>query len=414
MSEKLFESDFPTVSSKEWMDKIVKDLRGIPFDKLNWHIDDTTLIDPYYTIDRDHEFDSPIHNSILNQIENPSWNIIQDLSGASASEIEKSRLSDVSIIELQESDNLSNNEDIYCFTKSKQSLESIRSKYNKIIILTNPINTWISGESKDLDLQLVNEQAASIHLSSSAFHNAGADDFTEIAMALSSLNEYLHHLRENDSSSKKIILNLTCGINFYSGVAKLRAIRILVDQLLSNYNFKDLSITINANTSSYYNSHKDQYTNLLRHTTMALSAVMGGADGVNVVPFEKPSALAYRMARNIQHLIKEEAYMDKVEDMTAGSYFFEELTLTFIDKAWSKFLKLEDEGGFIKSMKSGHIKNMLETQHKQRVEIYKSKEATMIGVNKYNMDEENDSISSKSTVNTSPWVLPAYILSKDI
>lgn len=414
MSNTLFESDFPALSSKDWMDKIVKDLKGIPISKLIWKLDNNTIIDPYYTIERDRDLDAPIHNSILGQLKNSSWNIIQDLSGAGPNEIEKAKASNISIIELHESDELFNDSTVYCFVTSKQSLESIKSKYNNINILINPIDFWMLGKSKELDLHLTKENPSTIHLSSSVFHNAGADEFTELSLTLAALNEYLHYLKENSIDSKNIILNISCGINFYTSIAKLRAFRILVDQLLTNYDFTNLSFTFNASTSSYYNAHKDQYTNLLRHTTMALSAVIGGADGVNVLPFEEESSLSYRMARNIQHLIKEESYMDKVEDMMAGSYFFEELTMTFMDKSWNQFLKIEDKGGLISCMRSGYIKSILEEQHNTRVEKYRSDQATMIGVNKYTIDDVESSKSTKKSENTPDWVLPSHTLSKDI
>ena len=98
MSEALFESDFAEVSSKEWIDKIIKDLRGTPYDKLIWHLDDHTQIDPYYTIERDHSLDATIHQTILNQLQGKGWNIIQSLSGSSSDEIQKALEKAVDVI----------------------------------------------------------------------------------------------------------------------------------------------------------------------------------------------------------------------------------------------------------------------------------------------------------------------------
>lgn len=418
MSEALFESDFDRISNIQWMDKIVKDLKGGSFEKLNWNLDEHTLIEPFYTIERNKDFDTPIHQEIISKIVNPSWKIIQNINAASSEEYEKALDSGVDVIQVNEKQFLLNKPSFRCSVSSKQSLKSIKSKYSKIRLVTNPINHWVNGDSPKLNLELLNEKGIEIGVSGLAFHNAGADDFLESALILSSLNEYLHYLKSSDPKSlenRKISIEIAIGINFYLGIAKIRAIRILMSQLLKEYALKNLSISINAVTSPYYNSHKDRYTNLLRHTTMGLAAVIGNVDGLIITPFEKENPFSNRLARNIQHLLKEESYMDKVMDMMSGSYFMEELTLTFIDKTWNEFLRIEEEGGFINNMRNGSIKVQINKQHSDRLAKINSEKRTMIGVNKYQIeneeivDNEADKPASKE-----PWVLDPITLSKEI
>ena len=97
MDKSLFKADFPEVSSREWMDKIVKDLRGKSLDSLQWKIDDSTIMEPYYTIHRNKEYDDPIHQTIIEQLRYNSWNIIQDLQGKNQEEIKKALTSDTTI-----------------------------------------------------------------------------------------------------------------------------------------------------------------------------------------------------------------------------------------------------------------------------------------------------------------------------
>lgn len=415
MDKSLFKADFPEVSSREWMDKIVKDLRGKSLDSLQWKIDDSTIMEPYYTIHRNKEYDDPIHQTIIEQLRYNSWNIIQDLRDKNQEEVKKALTSDTTIIQLNAEDQIVNDAAIQCFIKDKSSLDSIKSKFNNINYLCSPLNDWINGVNAILDFSLLSENDLSIHLSSAAFHDAGADDFEEIGLLLASLNEYLHELNENNIRSKNIQVELCTGINFYSSIAKIRATRILIDQLLHLYPKLDISITLNAATSAYYTSHKDKHNNLLRHTTMALSAVIAGVDGLLVHPFEESNSFSLRMARNIQHILKEESYMDKVDDMMAGSYFFEELSIVFMDKAWNAFRKLEDEGGLIVNMRNGSVKKTLENQHSKRVSEYKDGTRTMIGINKYLPSEnEQGSIDQTHLNSNSPWVLPTLTLSKFI
>ncbi len=414
MSSSLFESEFDAVTNQEWMDKIVKDLKGASYEKLNWNLDANTIIHPFYTQERNKEFDTTIHQEIVSQLKANSWLIIQDLKGAPKDEIEKALASDVSIIQRSEKDELLNKSSISCEITSKESLQSIRSKYLDIKLYTDPIKNWIEGNTQYVDLDLLLENDLNLSISSSPFHNAGADDILELALLLSSLNEYLHHLRSHEKTPKEINIEVAIGINFYSGVAKLRSLRILLKKLLDAYQLNGVKINIIASTSSYYNSHCDQHTNLLRHTTMGLSAVLGACDGLKISPFDNGSSLSYRMARNIQHLLKEEAYIDKVQDMMAGSYFIEELTLTFIDKVWESFREMEDREGLLKGLKSGEIKEVLNQQHQQRVKGYNAEENTMIGVNKFGLADENVTKKTKVSEDDRPWVLPSITLSTTI
>lgn len=415
MSIPLFKSEFPDVSSMEWMDKIVHDLKGKPYDNLSWKIDDSTTIDPYYTIERSSELDEKIHAEILSQLKKSSWNIIQNLAGQPKEEIKKALDSDVSIIQVNQYDNLENRPEIQCKLYAKDKLKDIISKYPLINVLNDPISSWISGKTSDLDLTLITEKNVRIVVSSVPFHEAGAGDFEEMALLLSALNEYLHFLNKSNAKSKELIIELSTGINFYSSIAKIRACRILINQLLNHYPELSLSFTLQVSTSNYYNSHIDEHTNLLRHTTMALSAAIAGTDGIRVEPFMKTNSLSLRMARNIQHLLKEESYMDKVADMMAGSYFMEELTLVFTDKIWNAFRSIEDDGGLIANLKSGKIKEKLAIQHSKRVKKYQDKEKTMIGVNKYTSDSKEIENSLKNDeAEDKPWILPSLTLSKYI
>ncbi len=69
---------------------------------------------------------------------------------------------------------------------------------------------------------------------------------------------------------------------------------------------------------------------MLRATTEAMSAAIGGCEVINVSPydsiFKTSDSFSLRIARNIQLLMKHESYIDKVVDPAAGSYYLESLT----------------------------------------------------------------------------------------
>ncbi len=115
-------------------------------------------------------------------------------------------------------------------------------------------------------------------------------------------------------------------------LAKLRAIRILFAQLLKKHGgSEDTSCFIHAITKLSKTEEKD-YTNMLRVTTRAMSAVLGGCDSLEVVPFDgEESDFSLRIARNVQLILQGESYLDKIVDPAAGSYYVETLTTKIVE-----------------------------------------------------------------------------------
>ena len=85
------------------------------------------------------------------------------------------------------------------------------------------------------------------------------------------------------------------------------------------------------------------YTNMIRATTMAMSAALGGARRITVAPCDtgrlhlsqQSPAFARRIARNVQHLLKMESGIAVLNDPASGSYYIENLTVMLAEKAWS-------------------------------------------------------------------------------
>ncbi|WP_449272059.1 methylmalonyl-CoA mutase family protein [Hymenobacter humi] len=112
------------------------------------------------------------------------------------------------------------------------------------------------------------------------------------------------------------------------------------------------NLRIHAQTASWTQTTLDSHTNLLRHTTEAMSAVLGGADTVSVAPFDAlyavPNDFSARLARNLSVLLREESALGGVQDPAAGSYFVETLTDQLAREAWGLFQRMEEAGGLPK------------------------------------------------------------------
>ncbi|MDZ4797022.1 MAG: methylmalonyl-CoA mutase family protein [Bryobacteraceae bacterium] len=123
-------------------------------------------------------------------------------------------------------------------------------------------------------------------------------------------------LRKRASGVGSIGFVLSVGSNFFFEIAKLRAARILWAEATGE------PVWIEARTSLSNKSIYAPYTNLLRTTTEAMSARIGGADALQVVAF----GFTERLARNVDRIIAEEAHLNDTLDPAAGAYYVEVLT----------------------------------------------------------------------------------------
>ena len=269
----------------------------------------------------------------------------------------------------------------------------------RLIFLNDPIgsNTEIYAPQP--------HQAGQVFYKVNAYgiHQSGGNATEEIAFALSMGHEYIHRLMESgfsiDEASAMIRFYFGIGSKYFVESTKFRVFRKLWANVIEAYSPEENcshACYIYAQTGFVNKSLKDPYTNLLRQTTEAMSAVLGGVNELIVRPYDefaqrKESELSNRMALNISNILKEESYMDKVIDPLGGSFSIESLTLEMEENAWKLFQRIENIGSFTTSNKNDTlIKSVAETAQK-RIEAIQSSERILIGVNKYpNPDEKEN------------------------
>jgi methylmalonyl-CoA mutase len=161
----------------------------------------------------------------------------------------------------------------------------------------------------------------------------------ELFQALKSGEMYLNKLTDKGLDIKTVNAALTfrfqMGVSYFVEIAKLRAFKILWGNVLAAYDCPPMPSVIFASTTDK-TFVADPHTNKIRSTTQAMSAVIGGATQLTLQPTED-SDFGRRIARNVQHLMTMESYLDKVVDPSAGSYYIETLTNTIAEAVWEKF-----------------------------------------------------------------------------
>jgi methylmalonyl-CoA mutase len=76
---------------------------------------------------------------------------------------------------------------------------------------------------------------------------------------------------------------------------------------------------------------------MLKSTTTAMSAILGGCNVITIMPEEDEGSFKSRVARNVLTILREESYLNLTADATVGSYYLENLIEQISISAWKKF-----------------------------------------------------------------------------
>jgi methylmalonyl-CoA mutase len=216
-------------------------------------------------------------------------------------------------------------------------------------------------------------------------HEAGAHSIQELGYAIAAGVERLAALtatKSVDAAAQEIEFVMAVGPSYFIEIAKLRAARLLWAQAVAAFEPKDVEaccMRLNVRTPRRNKSVYDRHTNLLRATTEALAAVVGGCDQLTVEPF----GFDPHLAMNIQRILREEAHIHAVADPAGGSYYIEALTDSIAREAWKLFQQVEAEGGYARALESGAIGKALAVTRAARDKAISARRRTLVGVNNY-------------------------------
>jgi methylmalonyl-CoA mutase len=205
------------------------------------------------------------------------------------------------------------------------------------------------------------------------FHEAGATAIQELGWAMSWAVDLLA-----GNAAAPLVLVFATGSNYFFEIAKLRAARALLRQVTAAFPSPP-AVRLHALTALSNKCLYDPYTNLLRATTEALAAALGGADAITV----RPARFSDHLARSVHRILKEESHIGAVADAAAGSYYVEWLSGEFASRAWRLFQSVEAQGGYRALLEAGVIASELAAQQEARKKAVASRRRILVGVNNY-------------------------------
>lgn len=242
------------------------------------------------------------------------------------------------------------------------------------------------------------------------FGNAGATIAEELAFTLAAGHEYIANFMLNgvdiDTAAHALRFSMGVSSNYFMEIAKLRAARMLWATIMRQYKPErscSEKMRIHAVSSKWNMTVYDPYVNMLRGTTEAMSAAIGGVYSMEVLPFdttyEPATEFSSRIARNVQLLLKHESHFDNVVDPSGGSYYIETLTEKIAEQAWEIFKEIEEMGGYIKAFHAGYIQKRLNESAAQKNLDVSTRKIVLLGTNQYpNFNEVADDAVTKDTV----------------
>lgn len=226
------------------------------------------------------------------------------------------------------------------------------------------------------------------------FGNSGSTIVQELAFTLAAGHDLLVKLMEQglsvDQAARTIRFSMSVSANYFMEIAKLRAARMLWAKIVAPYKPAcDCSskMYLHAVTSRWNLTLYDPYVNMLRGTTEAMSAALGGVHSLEVLPFDaacqSATAFSSRIARNVQLLLKHESHFDRVVDPAGGSYYIETLTASIAEQAGKLFQQVEERGGYIEAFQAGFIQQQVGESAAQKEKAIATRRQTLLGTNQF-------------------------------
>jgi methylmalonyl-CoA mutase len=408
-------SGFPAVDYEHWKSKVIEELKGADYSKIVWKTPEGNEMEPWYN----RHTASPAPEVPIRRTSN-GWRICQQIAVGRLLEdpglLDEAIAGGADAIELRfegipESAEVEQLLTVLLSIDIKKTALYFSGTFGNPEVLLDTLVTLpgfapnsgallfdaLSAPDADLPRPLTVMKSPgfrTIAVDTVRFHETGATITQELAFALAGISDCLSRLTSDGidaaEAASSIEIVFAAGTSHFPELAKLRAIRAMWPQLLTAYGVPSDAMPepgIFVRSSMRSISTLDPYTNILRLSTEALAAILGGCDTLQLAAFDPAGSVsrefAERITRNIQLLLREESNLGHVVDPAAGSYYIDTMTTMLCRKAWSLFQKIEAEGGLGIAEASGSIARIITPASDARRKAVNTRRQTLVGINRY-------------------------------
>lgn len=233
----------------------------------------------------------------------------------------------------------------------------------------------------------------SLRVGTATYHQAGATATQDLAFSMATALEYLRALTAAglpvDRAARQLTFSFAVGTQTFLAIAKLRAARFLWSRVVSAIGGSEASqrMAMHVRPSRRVFTSHDPWVNILRNSACVLAAGIAGAESIGSLPFDAalgpPSELSRRIARNTQIVLQEECHLHRVADPAGGSWYIESITDDLARSAWVILQAIESRGGMIACLRSGWIKEQVDTALAQRSRNIATRKDAIVGISEF-------------------------------
>src|SRR6476646_3511898 len=234
-------------------------------------------------------------------------------------------------------------------------------------------------------------------ISISGYHirEAGSNAVQELAFTFANAIEYINTCTNKglkiDDFAPRLSFFFCCTMEFFEEIAKFRAARIIYSKIIKEkFGAKDpksLHLRFHVQTSGESLTAQQVDNNIVRVTTEALAAVLGGCQSLHTNSRDEALALpteeSVKIALRTQQIIASETGLTKTVDPMAGSYYVEYLTNRIEEEVEKYLKKIERMGGALFAVEKGFFQDEIrKNAYALKKEIDDNKRI-IVGVNKF-------------------------------
>jgi methylmalonyl-CoA mutase N-terminal domain/subunit len=234
-------------------------------------------------------------------------------------------------------------------------------------------------------------------ISISGYHmrEAGCNAVQELAFTFANAIEYIETCTARglkvDDFAPRLSFFFCCTMEFFEEVAKFRAARRIYAKIMKERfharNPKSMHLRFHVQTSGESLTAQQVDNNIVRVTTEALAAVLGGCQSLHTNSRDEALALpteeSVKVALRTQQIISSETGAIKTVDPMAGSYYVEYLTSKIEDEVNKYLKKIDRLGGAMVAVEKGFFQEEIRNNAYQLKKEIDENKRVIVGVNKY-------------------------------
>lgn len=234
-------------------------------------------------------------------------------------------------------------------------------------------------------------------ISISGYHirEAGSNAIQELAFTFADAIEYINTCIDRgldiDNFAPRLSFFFCCTMEFLEEVAKFRAARVIYSKIIKErYHAKDPKsshLRFHVQTSGESLTAQQADNNIIRVTTEALAAVLGGCQSLHTNSRDEALALpteeSVKIALRTQQVLAYETGVTKTVDPLAGSYYVEYLTEQIIEGVNSYLDRIDKMGGALTAIERNFFQEEIRKNAYSLKKEIDNNERTIVGVNRF-------------------------------